>query len=347
MSRQTTLEPRFSVAVLSRKVRERGVVWALGRALFLAGFFLTMPIPEGWFRAMLRAMLNSPSWWATIKCHLAVKWLCKAQDSPDGALQVTHLVNNLRQPRSANLGGGKFCYLGWENYEEAQSKYNPRSFTFSPCCSLPLLDSSLDTVYTSHTLEHLNTETVRQLLRESFRVLRSRGRFVIKIPDVDEVLDAWRNSRSEFFRDELWGFTSIKRTWQRRGMLDCLDSRAAYIFCGFWNEAFGHLFTGGVQNYEVGYNGPAVVPSDYWRFLATNCTPSQISQALRAFVVENETDFHFNHQNAWSRSELQHLLETTGFRVVSFDKNLIIPACADIPDIAQMEVISTYCLATK
>ena len=62
-------------------------------------------------------------------------------------------------------------------------------------------------------------------------------------------------------------------------------------------------------------------------------------------MTEKEKDYHFNHRNAWSRAELESLLNSAGFKVVTMDKNAVLKECADFPGISAMEEQSLYCLA--
>lgn len=50
---------------------------------------------------------------------------------------------------------------------------------------IPFPDDSVDYIYTSHFLEHLDKAVARNLLEESFRVLRLGGIMRISVPDLD------------------------------------------------------------------------------------------------------------------------------------------------------------------
>jgi len=249
---------------------------------------------------------------------------------------------------SINLGGGPlFHYPGWLNLEGVASSINTYPFEFHPECEIPVSADSVNTVYTSHALEHLDTPTVRRILAETHRVLREKGRFIIKIPDFDRTLDCWIKKDDSYFTNEMWYLSEVIQTWKNRSITDSIDYRAAFIFCGFWNDAYGDHFSGRINGNEDAYHGPAVVDIEFLKNLANNSTPSQISAALREAVISHEESYHFNHQNAWGSRELEKLLEESGFRVKSFDKDFIIANCADIPDINSMKEQSLYCWAEK
>ncbi|HVA45089.1 MAG TPA: methyltransferase domain-containing protein [Pirellulales bacterium] len=270
-----------------------------------------------------------------------VEWAVERALTDDGLLR---LANRRLLPRAINFGGGPaFSALGWHNLDEAGPC--EAAFRFSPDCRVPLPDVSVSTVYSSHTLEHLDAPTVDRVLAEAWRILRSAGRLVIKLPDFDRTLECWRNGDASFFRDELWNFNAVTPTWPTRGIEDTLERRASMIFCGFWNDEYGDHFSGRINSHPGAYHGPAVVDEEELDTLVGDRTPAQISAYLRDSVQQKETSFKFNHQNAWGRAELRSLLDRSGFDVVTSDKNVAAVCCADIPDIRSMFEQSSYTVA--
>lgn len=255
------------------------------------------------------------------------------------------LTNNKRID-FLNLGGGpNFMARGWLNLEEVKSKFNPVPFKFTPDCTFPLEKSRAKVVYTSHCLEHLDNSTIYRLLEEIKRVLKDRGSLIIKLPDFDHALSCWKRNENSAFEENLWGFKIAMDTWKNYGVKDCLDYRAAMIFCGFWNDEYGNPFANDISKNELAYHGPPKTTIDFLHNLIKNHTPSQISAELCKIVIKNEKNYHFNHRNAWSREELKALLNSFGFYVQSFDKDLIISKYSYIPYIRQMERQSMYCWA--
>ncbi|HEY0322911.1 MAG TPA: tetratricopeptide repeat protein [Pyrinomonadaceae bacterium] len=249
---------------------------------------------------------------------------------------------------SINLGGGpSFHYPGWLNLEQVTSDYNVYPFDFHPECEFPVSTDSINTIYTSHALEHLDNATVKRILDESQRVLKRDGRFIIKIPDFDRAIRCWVKGDDSFFTDEMWYLSEVKKTWKNRRIPDSIDYRAAFVFCGFWNDEYGDHFSEQINWKEDAYHGPPVVEVEFLKDLVNNCTPSQISARLREAVIEKERSYHFNHQNAWGAEELEAILKEAGFRVRTFDKDFIIDNCSDIPGLDSMKEQSLYCWAEK
>lgn len=258
------------------------------------------------------------------------------------------LYRSIRGVDSLNIGGGpNFIGLGWINLEEVKSSFNPNPFRITADSSFPLKDACVKTIYSSHCLEHLDTKTVHKVFSEAFRVLKKDGQFIIKLPDFDCALDAWRRGDLNFFDDKFWGFPSVTDTWKNRRIEDCIDRRASMVFCSFWNSSYGDHYAEKISKNDAAYHGPAVTDIDFLQKLKNDNTPSQISEALSCFVEKNEKDYRFNHRNAWSRGELQDLLASSGFQVVTFDKNTILSDFSHIPGIRAQESQSMYCWVKK
>ncbi|MCP4005194.1 MAG: methyltransferase domain-containing protein [bacterium] len=245
-----------------------------------------------------------------------------------------------------NLGGGPhFQSPGWINLEAAPSILNPFPFTFDERAVFPVPSSSVKLVYSSHCLEHLNDATVDRTLDEARRVIRSDGTLLLKIPDFDRALDCWRSGDPSFFGEQ-WDFEAVSTTWPSRKVADCLDSRAAMVFCGFWNDVYGDHFSKDRRDGSDAYHGPPTQIAAMRDDLLALDSPHEIASRLRTAVVDREPSYVFNHQNAWSRQEFRKLLESHGFRVESFDATELKQHFLDVPGIREMEDISTFCLAS-
>jgi SAM-dependent methyltransferase len=246
-----------------------------------------------------------------------------------------------------NVGGGPtFLYPLWKNLDGAEGPLNPEPFQFAPQAQFPFDSNGFELVYSSHTLEHLDTPTVIQVLQESRRVLRPNGALVIKIPDFDAILASLRNGDHALLDEDHWNFGAVMPTWASREMFDTAEARASYLFCGFWNTAYGDLFGSGNAIGAGAYNGPAVIaPNELSRILAMD-SPHAIAMELRQQILDIEQDFTFNHQNAWGRNELAKLLTEQGFDVLSDDALKIEQRYNFIPRLSEMREISQFIVAT-
>lgn len=242
-----------------------------------------------------------------------------------------------------NLGGGPgFKHEGWLNFDE----FGENCYTFSECSTLPLPDNSVDLVYSSHTLEHLNDDAVARLLAEAHRVLKRGGTLLLKLPDFETILGAYRRKIESFFKG--WGFDRHQFTLPNKGMRDNITTRAAFLFCGFWNKEYGHHFGKRTPRAPGAYCGCATMPeSSLGFYLGVHESPHLIASAMRQYVIGHETDYTFNHQNAWSRGELLWLLTDRGFTVTDQQDESIVTRHTNVPGIREMWEISQYCEARK
>jgi len=264
-------------------------------------------------------------------------------------------LNKGFEHRHVNLGGGMFVALGWKNLEAVASHVNPHPFQFTPDCVFPFSNNSVETVYSSHALEHLDQPTVDRVLQEAHRILKPGGRLILKLPDYDRTLESWKKSDNSFLGDD-WGFGGAIETWPDHNIPDTVDSRAAFVFCGFWNDDYGNHFEQAwagnllAEQCKVpvsAYHGPPSMSKDVLQELKASHSPKQIAQTLRKMVTEKESSYHFNHQSAWGRQELKELVTELGFAVVSQETELVLRECRDIPKITEMLSISMYLLARK
>lgn len=60
---------------------------------------------------------------------------------------------------------------------------------------LPLKTDSVDGVYCSHVLEHLELELITPILKELYRILKPNGKLRIIVPDVDVAIQLYINNK--------------------------------------------------------------------------------------------------------------------------------------------------------
>jgi len=122
-----------------------------------------------------------------------------------------------------NLGCGKTPTPGWRNFDNSLS-VRLSKFPFLPDLllklkliesahhqfmrvarennieygnatkGLPVQDKSVEVLYSSHMLEHLDRKEVDQFLKEAFRVLRSGGIIRIAVPDIKKQVEQYIES---------------------------------------------------------------------------------------------------------------------------------------------------------
>ena len=123
---------------------------------------------------------------------------------------------------------------------------------------LPFRDQTIDFVYSSHFLEHLDKERARKFLAECFRVLKPSGVARIAVPDLEYAWELYRRGEKELMLHDFFftgtdtafsqhryaydfdllskalkgvGFPSVNRASYQRGLtpdVEILDNRAEY-----------------------------------------------------------------------------------------------------------------------
>jgi|SRR5579884_3233816 len=79
---------------------------------------------------------------------------------------------------------------------------------------LPFAPNSLDYVYSSHTLEHLEAAKALFVLRECFRVLRPAGIVRIALPDLRRIVKDYLNDSDPLASHRFIERLVVKKTWR-------------------------------------------------------------------------------------------------------------------------------------
>jgi hypothetical protein len=192
----------------------------------------------------------------------------------------------------------------------------------SGALALPLAAQGADVVFISQTLEHLEIGRATELLLEARRVLSNDGRLLLDLPDFEAALARW--VRGEENRED---------ATEGSDRLETLDQRAAALFCTYRRLD------------DSAYVGPPRVASEVLRAMARRLSPADLSIALCHLVIDTETRFRFERQNAWSRSELTELLRRVGFDTETLDDAREASLAAALPGVDVRRAGRLTCVA--
>ena len=110
--------------------------------------------------------------------------------------------------KKINIGGGEWRKNGWENLDIIFD------YKLEDELLKPFFDNSIDYIYTSHCIEHLNFDTSSILLNDVYKKLKKGGVLRIVVPDVDKLLkiyDKYKdNSNYKFYNDKTRGHYTLK-----------------------------------------------------------------------------------------------------------------------------------------
>lgn len=228
--------------------------------------------------------------------------------------------NSLEKRLFLNVGAGSFRHKFWTNldkstdwYENHQEGGNHIEFDLVEKKSLPFEDSSVETIYTSHTIEHVKDEHVRRLFEESFRVLKKGGVLRITTPDAKKLYtisklnnkEWWLSWRKDWFLDPT---KSLCKSIEDVQEVDFLVREVATKKCRF--------FSGPKIDIDIETLSQNFKELDYSEFM------SWLTEGM-----EFDPKFPGNHINFWDHEKLDRFLKDAGFnlRLISLKNESILP----------------------
>ncbi|RLC80041.1 MAG: hypothetical protein DRJ03_22395 [Chloroflexi bacterium] len=87
-----------------------------------------------------------------------------------------------------NIGCGPYTFPGWHNIDKEPG---PGIILRDVRRGLPYPDNSVDLIYASHFLEHLNIIEALRFLRECHRVMKRGAVMRLAVPDFGLLLEKW------------------------------------------------------------------------------------------------------------------------------------------------------------
>lgn len=88
---------------------------------------------------------------------------------------------------------------------------------YGTALDLPVSDNSVDVIYTSHMVEHLDKATAQAFLAEALRALKPDGIIRIAVPDLERFVDMYKaDGDADAFIGSLLMSQPMAHTWQDR-----------------------------------------------------------------------------------------------------------------------------------
>src|SRR6185436_3521924 len=213
-----------------------------------------------------------------------------------------------------NVGAVNFFHPCWSNIDHYMNNNNFLAgnssegvnydlFSLAP---LPLTSDSANLIYPSHTIEHVNNESVQNLFNEVFRVLKKEGVFRIVTPNIDTDYRAWRDNDRDYFYWVNWPSTpeDLKRVKIKIPMSEVstaqvfLDHFAAYA-CTHHIEGKEKITDGEMERI---FNEMSLV--DALNYCISKCP------------VEIQKQNPWNHINWFNKEKLFRMLKQAGFEKI-------------------------------
>jgi predicted SAM-dependent methyltransferase len=260
-------------------------------------------------------------------------------------LKITKKINLVIPIRKVNLGSGKKCWIGWRCFDALEYE-TIETLKFTPNCALPENLSKVDLFYSSHNLEHLNDETVENILKQVSDKIKDNGHFLLKMPDFELLLNLYRSGLLVEINDS--GVLDTMFTWCNKGVMPTIENKVSMVFCGYMNSAYGNHFENQRKLLSNYYHGPALIQKEKLEFILKNESIRNISKILNSHATLDKDFSQFNHQNAWARDDINLMLFKNGFKLISDNKDVITKNFKyKIPDIKTSIDSSMYLLYQK
>jgi len=209
-----------------------------------------------------------------------------------------------------NVGAGSYVIPGFLNldfytphYYKNKSKFLKSRVEYDlRVDNLPFEDNSVDNIYISHVIEHIESQFVIKFISESYRVLKEGGVLRIACPDGEFLYSVSK------FNNGYWGwryptFLNKERyetDWEEIEQYDFLLRETSTPRCRFYVNKISEaiIFPNDVK--ELSYQ-------DYKQYVRSDLV----------FRNENPGD----HINVWDFAELESVGSSVGFRYVVESKN--------------------------
>jgi SAM-dependent methyltransferase len=226
----------------------------------------------------------------------------------DSSLYDNFPEESLLKRRFYNIGAGPFRHIYWtnidyatEHYRDVQ-KYPFLHYDLMALEPLPIANDVAELVYSSHTIEHVSDEAVRNMLRESYRILRPGGGIRLTTPDAWLGFQAYRRRDIKYWYWIDW--YSRPGIWER---LYKVPLRKASI-----HQLFLHHFASQLCEIDID-DSPQRKYSDSEISEFFSANPDV--QALDYFTKQCKFNRNHpgNHINWWTREKMISFLKEAGF----------------------------------
>ena len=124
--------------------------------------------------------------------------------SDDSNLYSEFSLNSIKNKLFLNIGAGTFNHKYWTNvdygskqYAKVQNQFVELNLMEKP--KFPFENESIELIYSSHTIEHVNDAAVNNLIEESFRILKIGGILRITCPDANLLLNSVKNNVDKYW----------------------------------------------------------------------------------------------------------------------------------------------------
>lgn len=215
-----------------------------------------------------------------------------------------------------NIGCGSNYHKDWINLDLYRSKFVKYHNIKKP---LPFTNSSVDVIYHSHVLEHLNKQEANNFIEECFRVLKSDGIMRVVVPDLEQICREYLNNLENGFSSNNVEIIA-KYNWNKIEIFDQMIRQKS------GGEMIETIINKKINfNYVVQRNGDELKPL----FVSTSNNKLLIKNYLKLFLRKFRKSPQKSgeaHKWMYDKLDLKILLKSHGFKnfkVIKYNESII------------------------
>jgi predicted SAM-dependent methyltransferase len=138
--------------------------------------------------------------------------------------------NNIKK---LHVGCGPNKLSGWLNSDALHHEPGP-TYILDVSRQFPIADNTFDYVYSEHMIEHIEYNVGQYMINESYRILKPGGKIRITTPDINFLIDIYKNPENELYQRYLNWSTPLLMPWAP-------STNPIFLFNNFV-RAWGHVF---------------------------------------------------------------------------------------------------------
>ena len=162
-----------------------------------------------------------------------------------------------------------------------------------------------ESLYSSHTIEHIKDEHAQKFFDESHRILRNGGFFRVTCPDIDLHYAAFKNKDLDFFYWRNW-YHKLKD--YKRISLNTPLTKASIeqLFLQRFATAATTIHSDGIED--------SISDEECRRIFKELKYEDALNYCCQKCPIEIQKKYSGNHTNWWNRKKVIKMLENAGFK---------------------------------
>ena len=219
---------------------------------------------------------------------------------------------SLENKRFYNIGAGSFHHPFWTNidYETDHYKRKQRKgfvhYNLMEMTPLPIETDSAEIVYSSHTIEHVSDEAVKNMIKEAYRILKPGGCIRLTTPDAWIEYQAFMKKDLSFWDWQI-AYYSRKGKWESLYKQPLCEASIEQLFL--------HHFASQLCEIDVDDSAQKKYSDDEINDMFSKVS---MEEGLDFFTHQCKfnADHPGNHINWWDYNKLESFLREAGFKTI-------------------------------